>query len=89
MMHEFTRNDRMTFAGAERFADGASPLVGEYGPLVAIIDKNGLTAFVEDFEDQPATLTGSTDYLTDVAENILAACKGLTPKQMVRYLNSI
>lgn len=88
-MRPFKPSDWMSYCGAERLRDGSEPLIGQYGPLVVIIDRNGLQAFVEEYEDEAVFLEADdVSYLTDVAEEVLAEARGKTPKQILKYLES-
>lgn len=93
MLREFTKNDYYTFADAEEFADGSQPLIGEYGPVLVVIDANYLYIFMEnennDDEDTWYMNSKYKEYSKDVANSIFEYIKGKSPKQIVAYLNEV
>lgn len=90
-MRMFTSEDWAAFQGAQRFADGGNPLIEVYGPLVVIIDRSGLQAWVDGFEDQGLEVSSyyGVDYLKDLAMRILAEVKGKSPKEIQRLLETL
>lgn len=50
-MKPFTKYDWYELAGAERFPDGSEPLVGRYGKMIVVVDRNGLQAWLEEMEN--------------------------------------
>lgn len=90
MMKEFTSIDWYSCAGAEKFEDGSQPLIGVYGALTVVVDRNGLQAWIEEREDEAFILMSSDkQYCLDVAENLLSEVKGLTPNRMQKVLNEM
>lgn len=90
MMKEFTKQDWYGYAGAEEFEDGSQPLIGGYGVLTVIVDKNGLQAWVEGREDEAFILMSSDkQYCVDVAENLLSEVTGMTPNRIQKVLNEM
>ena len=90
MMREFTKADWYEFAGAEKFANGAEPLVGTYKDLVVIVDANGIQAWVYEYENE---VVFSYEGLCKrhnlcIAEDILAvvAEEEMTNEQIVEFL---
>ena len=89
-MRRFTKNDWYAFAGAEKFEDGREPLIGEYGDLVVIHDASGIQAIVADYENEFFQVESKNyEYCQTIAEFILSAVEGMTPREMVDYLNTL
>lgn len=90
-MRTFTNEDWMAYQGAQRFADGKAPLIGEYGPLTIIIDRSGLQAWVDESEDESFEVPSyyGVEYLKELAMRILSDVKGRSPKEIQRLLNTL
>lgn len=90
MMREFTKYDWYGFGGAEAFPNGSQPLIGTYGPLIVVIDANGLQAWLEDDEEHAFILPShDVEYCKDIAERILKDLKNHTPREIQNYLDNL
>lgn len=88
MMRDFTKADWMAYSGVEKFSDGSEPMVGEYGPIVLVIDKFEVSIETLD-ENTMFVLDGIEDnkeYKQDIAERILSEVKGKTPIEVRKFL---
>ena len=90
-MRIFTNEDWMAYQGAQRFADGKAPLIGEYGPLTIIIDRSGLQAWVDGAEEEGFEVSSyyGVEYLKELAMRILSDVKGRSPREIQCLLNTL
>lgn len=90
-MRIFTNEDWMAYQGAQRFADGKAPLIGEYGPLTIIIDRSGLQAWIDGAEDEGFEVSSyyGIEYLKELAMRILSDVKGRSPREIQDLLSTL
>lgn len=91
-LREFNRYDWLDFAGAEKFSDGSSPLIGSYkAHTYVIVDKNGVQAFFWDDDEMiPAQvdIPVCKEFGILIANKILCDVEGMTSDQVIEYLNT-
>lgn len=88
MMRDFTKEDWMAYSGAEKFSDGSEPMVGEYGPIIIVVDRYEVSIEALD-ENTMFVLDGIEDnkeYKQDIAERVLSEVKGKTPIEVRKLL---
>ena len=91
-MKPFTQSDWWELAGSERFPDGSEPLVGRHGPLIVVVDRNGLQAWLEEMENNVLRIDahpGFKDITLGTANLLLDLAESMTEQELIERFEKI